>query len=279
MSDKKKKKHLSLSERIEIEVGLTQKLSLKKIAMNLNRSTSTISREIRSHREAVQKGVYGKKFNDCANKKTCQKLGQCNKTTICDRTCSFCGKCIDYCKDYKKSVCDKLNKPPYVCNSCKHRNICPNERQYYHAKFADIKALETVSHSRSGIALEDHEIDYLNKVVSSGLKKGQSINHIYYSNLLSMPCCIKTIYNYINMDVLGDSKRIDLRSAVKRKPRKFKKDTKHKVEPKCTVNRSYKDFKAFKIDNPCAEVQIDSVEGIKGGKVLLTILFTNCNLQ
>lgn len=43
---------LNLEERIAIDIGLIQNLSLREIARRLNRSPSTISREVRRNRDA-----------------------------------------------------------------------------------------------------------------------------------------------------------------------------------------------------------------------------------
>ena len=51
-----KNKHLTDTERFQIEAWLREGISLKKIAERLGKSTSTISREIRAH--ALQSDKY-----------------------------------------------------------------------------------------------------------------------------------------------------------------------------------------------------------------------------
>lgn len=52
------------------------------------------------------------------------------------------------------------------------------------------------------------------------------------------------------------------------------------MDKKCHVGRTYADFQAFIEKNPHVNVcEMDTVEGRKGGKVLLTIFFRNCDLQ
>jgi len=61
--------------------------------------------------------------------------------------------------------------------------------------------------------------------------------------------------------------------------RKRKKDA-FKVDRACRVNRTYLDYKQFMADHPgLPVVEIDSVEGTKGGKVLLTIHFVSPQLM
>lgn len=60
---------------------------------------------------------------------------------------------------------------------------------------------------------------------------------------------------------------------VRFKPRK-KKSVALKVDKKCRIGRSFEDFKRFQEEHPdLPVVELDSVEGVKGGAVLLTIHF------
>ncbi len=61
---------------------------------------------------------------------------------------------------------------------------------------------------------------------------------------------------------------------------KPKNKTYYKIDKNCLNNRKYEDFKNFIIENPDVNiVQMDTVEGMKGGKVLLTIHFVNCHFM
>ena len=44
-----KHKHLTLSDRIEIELGIAQSFSFREIAANIEKDPSTVSKEIRKH--------------------------------------------------------------------------------------------------------------------------------------------------------------------------------------------------------------------------------------
>jgi len=88
----------------------------------------------------------------------------------------------------------------------------------------------------------------------------------------------KTIYNYIDKGLLTAG-NLDLPRKVRYRKRKSKKIV--KVDKKCHQGRSYEDFLRFMKENPdLPVVQMDSVEGTKDStKVLLTIIFTNCNFM
>ena len=53
-----------------------------------------------------------------------------------------------------------------------------------------------------------------------------------------------------------------------------KKKTPFKVDKACRIGRTFDDFLEFLKENPdCPVVQMDSLEGVKGGRVLLTVHF------
>ena len=87
----------------------------------------------------------------------------------------------------------------------------------------------------------------------------------------------KTIYNYIDAGLLSVG-NIDLPRKVRYRIRKKKKPV--RVDKQRHVGRTYDDFQEFIAANPdIAIVEMDSVEGCKGGKVFLTIYFRNCSLM
>lgn len=88
----------------------------------------------------------------------------------------------------------------------------------------------------------------------------------------------KTLYNYVNNGCFSRINNIDLPRKVKYKPRK-----KNPKEPRNTnnrENRTYEDYLACIEEHPNANiVQIDTVEGIKGGKSLFTLIFVISNFM
>ena len=75
------------------------------------------------------------------------------------------------------------------------------------------------------------------------------------------------------MSILSGQNGRDLPRACMMRPRK-KKNIDHKVDTQCRIGRSFNDFKQFCSSNPdCPVVEMDSVAGRIGGKVLLTLQF------
>ena len=123
--------HLSYEDRKNIEDGLNNRKSINQISKEINRSHSTILREIDRNK------VYYKpsNWNNCYNDKN---------------------------KDYS---CNRLSKSPHVCNGCKSRSGCRKERFTYYARKADDSYKELISSCRQGINLTDEEIYNINKVI------------------------------------------------------------------------------------------------------------------
>lgn len=88
----------------------------------------------------------------------------------------------------------------------------------------------------------------------------------------------KTIYKLIDLGIL-EVRNIDLQRKVKFKQRR-KQTSIYKIDKKCTENRTYEDFLKYMEENPDTPiVEMDTVEGRKGGKVLLTIHFVNSSFM
>lgn len=83
----------------------------------------------------------------------------------------------------------------------------------------------------------------------------------------------RTLYNYVEKSVLS-VKNINLPRKVKYKPRKGPKPP--RKEHAWLEGRKYLDFTELLRDYPeTPAVEMDTVEGTVGGKVLLTMLFRN----
>ena len=80
-------------------------------------------------------------------------------------------------------------------------------------------------------------------------------------------------YRLVNLGVFN-LKNIDLRRKVKYKSRKEDSPRRTREEAKVRINRTYKDFQKFLEEHKEYNIiEMDTVEGIKGGKVMLTMIF------
>jgi len=105
----------------------------------------------------------------------------------------------------------------------------------------------------------------------------QSLHHAYVNNKDRILFSERTLYRIVNAGLLK-VKNVDLPNKVKLRPRR-KKNT-YKVDKKCLEGRRYEDFLSYCEQHPDSSIiQMDSVEGRKGGKVLLTIHFPHTSFM
>lgn len=260
-------KHLSFDDRLEIEASLKNSESFKEISKKINKHCTTIPKEIKGHFIVKDTGAPSRPFWDCIHRHDCQfrdKGIKCNQTS---------------CEHYKKETCSKLGKPPYVCNGCKNKSKCTLTKHFYNAAYAHKEYLETVSDSKKGTTLNQQELENLDDILKPLItNQGQSIHSACINNKNKIMVSERNIYNLIDKGYLS-VKNIDLPRKVRYKTRK-KKHTSYKIDKMCLEGRRYSDYLKFIEENPdIAIVEMDSVEGSKGGKVILTLHFNNCGFM
>lgn len=169
-------KHLTLDERMEIQLALKQGKPFNEIAEEVEKSRTTISREIRKHTVTVRKGAYGRGFNECVHRFKCKATGICPDEPDCvTKNCRFCGNCNKVCEQFEKEICSKLNLPPYVCNGCENLSKCTLEKKMYEARTAEKEYRTVLVESREGFNLSDDEFENIDRIASERIKNGQSI--------------------------------------------------------------------------------------------------------
>lgn len=174
-------------------------------------------------------------------------------------------------------VCPKLLKAPFVCNGCekKSRSSCPYRRQLYTAKKAQAEYDTVLVESRTGIPLNKESFYQTERIISEAVQNGQHIYHIIQSN--NLPISTATVYRHIQKRYYSITP-LDLPRAVKFKPRNTKESD---YVPKwAREGRTFDDFLAFVEDNrELPLVQLDTVIGSIGGKVIMTIHFVNSDFM
>ena len=236
-------KHLDLNKRIKIEKGIENNWSFSKIANEINKSPRTISYEILKNRN------------------------------------------IEHCTSWygREKICDKTLKPPYVCNACPLRKGCRKTRYYYYAEDAQGKYEKLRSESRQGIDITSTEFKHLNDIVSDEIKKGHSFSMIIRNHKNEFPVGKRTLYNYVENGYL-DIINLDLPRKVRYKKRKRSNINKPKKDTKIRINRTYEDFRDYvknynDNDFNINIIEMDTVEGIKGESLLLTLLWRQANFM
>ena len=276
--DSRYQKHLTLQDRYTIEEGLNHGYTLTRIAEEVGKDKSTISKEIRKHRIGNSQKIGN--VNDCMNRFQCPIQHLCKDCRV-DRDCCRCRKtdCRKVCPEYRSDSCRYTRRAPYVCNGCSMVYDCHRPHFYYRATSAWSSYVERLKASREGISLTGEQLYELDCLLTPLLKQGQSIAHIYAVHRDEIPCSVKTLYNYIDMGILT-ARNIDLPKKVKYKPRKRKR-TEPEIDYACREGRTYKDFLAYMEKNSEANVvELDTVHGARTkGSVMMTMLLRNTSLM
>ena len=236
-------KHLDLNKRIKIEKGIEKNLNFSQIAKEINKSPRTVSYEILKNRNIEH--------------------------------------CLSWVGKYK--TCEKTLKPPYVCNACPSRKGCRKTRYYYYAEDAQGKYEKLRSESRTGIDMTSTEFKELNKIVSNEIKNGHSFAMIIRNHKDEFSVGKRTLYNYVEKGYL-DIINLDLPRKVRYKKRKKNNTNIPKKDTKIRINRTYEHFKDY-VKNYNDNnfniniVEMDTVEGVKGESLLLTLLWRQANFM
>ena len=269
-------------DRLSLQKYLKEGLSFKKIAAQLHKDPTTVSREIRKYSVDIATGKPGYSFNTCKNRFSCKIKApslcgeECTRKGSLNMPCRTC-RCNAHCPGFVEEICAVRTHVPYVCNACPSIAKCTLLKTFYDAEKAHLKSHQVIAESRCGLSTSEEEIARLNRIISPLVKQGHSIHEIYVTHQDELMCSEKTIYNYID-DCLLEVRNIDLPRKVRFRPRRKKAE--FKVDKGCRIGRSYKEFEAFMEKNPDTPVvQMDTVIGSVVGKCLLTIHFVVSSLM
>lgn len=233
--------HLSYEDRKNIEDGLNENKSINQISKEINRSHSSILREIDRNKKYSEPSTWNN-----------YKINHPDLDLSCER----------------------LKHSPYVCNGCKSRSGCRKVRWTYYAREADNSYKEVKSEARKGINLTPEEVYKINSILTPLIKKGQTINHLYINHPDILDFSKPSFYNYVNNGVFEFSP-LDFPRIVKYKKRKNSKNRRTRKEREILINRKYEDFQKFINNHPDFNiVEMDTVEGLKDeNDCFLTLLW------
>ena len=277
IDSKKYGKALTLKDRISIAdiiknnraLDGSMTITLNSISDMLEKDPTTISKEVKARRTPIDKRQPSYKFmsqvcNTCLKKAKCEFKQNSNIQAY-------------LCEYYEKFTCKHLLHFPWVCNGCHKRGHCALSKSYYNPIPAHESYEYTLVDSRQGVYMTQKEFEKINEVISSGLKKKQSIEHILHSN--NVPICVTTAYTYLhrgyfNANVLDTHRIAYFKGLNGNKPHNSK------ILKNKKVGRHYEDFLELLAKNPdLTYTQMDTVEGVKGGKVCLSLKIVKIQFQ
>lgn len=247
-------KHLSLTDRKIIQQGIENQLSFSKIADSIGKNHTSISREIKLHRELKEGNSYGRIV--------CNIFNECTK---------HYSNCHLKCKDFVPIPCRRRDRY-LACNGCPNKT-CKLDKYYYYAINADKSYSTTLSSARQIPKMDDQEIKNLAAIIKPLIKNGQSIYQIC-ENHPELHISNQTLYNYLHdgrFNIHGIT-LFDLKKVVSRKPRTKKKELKR--EPFWFRTREYKDYQEFKFKNLGLQTtEMDTVYNSPEGPYIQTFIF------
>lgn len=213
--------------------------------------------------------TYGNSFTEIAN-----RIGK-DRTTISKEV-----RAHRFPQDKAKGrgECERLNKPPYVCNGCSARPKCSLRRYIYDATAAQNEYHKTLVLQRSMLKITKDQVAEINEIVAPlMIHRHHSVNHVYASHPEALPFSKTTFYRYIDLGIL-DVKNIDLQRKVRYRVKKeYDYPSNEKITPERKLGRMYEDFQEYLELHPNASVvEMDTVIGTmggKGGNCMLTLIF------
>lgn len=178
-------------------------------------------------------------------------------------------------KGASEPICQKRIKAPFVCNGCKKTARCQQERHFYVARKAHAAYRATLSSSREGIILNQGSFYEQDRILTEAIRKGQHLYHAIHSTGVTMS--LSSAYRYTQKGYMSFSK-LDLPRAVKFKPRRTSKEP--RLPARTRQEHSYEKFQEYcETEGISSWVEMDTVIGRPGGKVLITFIFTCCNFM
>jgi len=271
-------KHMTLDTRKGIAHGLECRLTFAQMATMFGRAVSTIANEVKNRMRWSNRN-YGCTNAVCEHFETCSKVYR----NADGRKAPFKSqrRCFEMCEDFRQRTCDDLGRAPYVCNGCDRQARCPLRKRYYVADAAQTNYRGTLTESRRGTHATDEERSDMSDALLAPVKFGrQSIGMVMAAAKERFHgFSERTVYRLANSGLLSVG-RSDLVQACSRRPRKDKSAVAvTKTDAKCRVGRTYEEYLAFLALNFGVQVvELDTVIGAVGGKVLFTLMFA-CGLM
>ena len=176
-------KHLSLEDRKTIEENISKRIRKFETAKELNKSQSTIGKEIKNNRK--------------------RRYYQITDSPWMCKHFSECKICTGKCRDFKEIPCFQRDRFIGACNGCPDIKTCKKAKYFYYADVAQKSYESVLKDSRQGVNLNETELYELAHIICPLIKQGQSIYTIL-ENHKEITQCEKTIYTYIKMGLFKD---------------------------------------------------------------------------
>ena len=267
-------KNLTILELGNIEFYLNEGKGFTEIGRILERDESTIRKEVKHYSSYF--GV-ARKCSNCLNKDNCHQKFLCENiiNKLKCSQCKFCVNAVKYCPNYKvENACELLKKNHHVCNGCELYHKCEKVKIKYHAESAikkhDIVQRVSRTDTKADKIPQDYK-DYLSDRIKKGISPDIILNTLpekYKMFKISTP----TLYDWIDKGLL-DCCNLDLRNKVSRIRYGTNTVKRNTVKGHQLNGRSIENLTQEEREKrPLGIAEFDTVEGIKGGELLFTIM-------
>jgi len=267
-------KNLTELELGNIEFYLNNKKGFTEIGRILDRTEATIRQEVKKYSSFFGEA---RKCSNCLNKNNCHEKYLCEKVVdkIRCAQCKYCYHAVKICPNYKVDVnCDLLKKNHHVCNGCDLYYKCKSVKIKYHAETAIKKHNAVQRISRIDVKLDKFPQEfktYISRLIKNGISPDVVLNTLpeeFKMFKVSTP----TLYDWIDKGYL-DCCNLDLRNKVSRVRYGSSTVKRNTVKGHQLNGRSIENLtEEEKTIRPLGIAEFDTVEGIKGGELLFTIM-------
>ena len=267
-------KNLSILELGNIEFYLNEGKGFTEIGNLLNRTEATIRQEVKKYSSFVGQA---RKCSNCLNKDNCHQKYLCEN--IFDKikcsSCKYCKRAIILCPNYKVNLnCELLKKNHHVCNHCDIYSKCKKVKIKYIASDALRKHNIVQRVSRATTKVDSFPVEfkeYLSNLIKNGISP-EIIMNTLPEKYKMFKSSTSAFYEWIDKGLL-ECCNLDLRNKVKRVRYGTHTVKRNTIKGHQLNGRSIEDLTDDeRYNRPLGIAEFDTVEGIKGGELLFTIM-------
>ena len=252
------KGHMDYEQLLTLFKYLSLGYSCSKISQLTGKNRSTIYRLlIKNSQSDIDNNqstshLQGGRFKNCIHLVNCKREG--------------IPSCPENCQNYKKWICPKLRKFPYICNFCDQRNGCRKIKRLFNPEEAYILRNDRQKESKSVPNISRKDLRQFDELISPLIKQHLSIEAIYSNLKEYFPVSTRTVRHWINKCYL-EARRIDLINAVKREYSPLYLYKRTSRDPLLKVGRTFSSYIEYMNSHDKKDVlQFDTVHGKKSDK-------------
>jgi len=247
---------------------ISLKFTASQIAKKMNVAPSTLYRVLTTNIEIKRKVNFSLSFHF----HECKFVSECKKTIK---------RCPAECERFKKNLCEKLCRFPFICDFCDSRSYCGKERHFWNPVLVYQSRLERLKKTRSHLSISKAKIEAFNDWLSPFIKKKCSIEVVHSQFPQAFPVSTATVRRWIDRSQMA-IRRIDLLRAVTfRTKKQYALRRPSSDNPLLKFGHTYPYFLDYvKAHREASIIEMDTVHGLMSEEQkLLTFYHRQSHLQ